>query len=251
MVFVTGDCHGDFSRFTAKNFPKKKELTRNDIMIICGDFGGIWNGGDEEEGNLKFLSELPFTVVFCDGNHENFNRLSSCFPVVQFHDGQAHKIRENVYHLMRGYVFTFEGKKFWVMGGAQSHDIDDGILDPDDFESTEEFLYTERRWYKSGKMYRIKGITWWPEELPSEEEMEFGRQQLLKHNNKVDYVIAHCCPQDIASFMGYMSSDRLSNYFDDIARTIRFDKWYFGHYHTTQTIFGKFVVLYDHIDRII
>ena len=31
---------------------------------------------------------------------------------------------------MRGQVFEIEGKTFFTMGGAASHDIQDGILDP-------------------------------------------------------------------------------------------------------------------------
>ena len=46
-------------------------------------------------------------------------------------------------------------------------------------------------------MYRIKGLTWWPEELPSEEEMQNGIKNLEKHNWKVDYVITHCASNRI------------------------------------------------------
>ena len=39
MMFVTGDCHGDYRRFNTKNFPQQKEMTKDDYVIICGDFG--------------------------------------------------------------------------------------------------------------------------------------------------------------------------------------------------------------------
>ena len=48
MVFVTGDCHGDFRKFNERFFPIQNELTRDDIMIICGDFG-IWNDDASEK----------------------------------------------------------------------------------------------------------------------------------------------------------------------------------------------------------
>ena len=101
---------------------------------MCGDFG-IWHDNAEERYWLKWLNNKPFTTVFVDGNHENFDRLySDEFPIVDFHGGKAHKIRDNIYHLMRGYVFEFDGKRFFCLGGASSHDISDGILDRADFD---------------------------------------------------------------------------------------------------------------------
>ena len=42
-IYITGDTHGDFRRFSADNFPEGKTLTKKDYVIICGDFGGIWD----------------------------------------------------------------------------------------------------------------------------------------------------------------------------------------------------------------
>ena len=53
------------------------------------------------------------------------------YPVEQWHGGNVHKIRPHVIHLMRGQVFELQGRTFFTMGGAQSHDIADGILDMD------------------------------------------------------------------------------------------------------------------------
>lgn len=49
MIFITGDCHADFTKFNTKSFPEQKELTKEDIVIICGDFGGIWDGSKREK----------------------------------------------------------------------------------------------------------------------------------------------------------------------------------------------------------
>ena len=40
MIWVTGDCHGNFERFKQEYDPEQAEMTKKDIMIICGDFGG-------------------------------------------------------------------------------------------------------------------------------------------------------------------------------------------------------------------
>ena len=42
MIFVTGDCHGNFERFKPKYFPEQAQMTKRDIVICAGDFGGVW-----------------------------------------------------------------------------------------------------------------------------------------------------------------------------------------------------------------
>lgn len=251
MVFVTGDCHAEFNKFSTKNFPEQKEMTRDDIVIVCGDFG-IWHDNEEERYWLKWLSKKNFTVVFVDGNHENFDRLyGDEFPVVDFHGGKAHKIRDNIYHLMRGYVFEFDGRKFFCFGGASSHDISDGILDRADFDSDEEFVAKVKDWDKRWKMFRINHISWWKQELPTEDELAFGLQTLIQNGNKVDYIISHCCPQEIASFCGFREPDVLTRWFNMVAHTVQFNKWYFGHYHGNRQIMSKFIMLYEKIERVL
>ena len=49
MIYITGDCHSDFSKFETDKFPMQTEMTKDDYVIICGDFGGIWSY--EEESN--------------------------------------------------------------------------------------------------------------------------------------------------------------------------------------------------------
>lgn len=251
MVYVTGDCHADFRKFSTKAFPEQKTMTRDDIVIVCGDFG-IWHDTDEERYWLKWLSKKNFTLVFVDGNHENFDRLyGNEFPVVDFHGGKAHMIRKNIYHLMRGYVFEFDGKKFFAFGGASSHDIQDGILDVEDFETEQEFYETVKRWYAQGKWFRINHVSWWKQEIPTQDELAFGLQTLIHNNNKVDYIISHCCPQEVASFLGFREPDTLTSWFNMVAHTVQFDRWYFGHYHDNKQAMGKFILLYEKIERVL
>ena len=251
MIYVTGDCHGDFKKFRTKNFPDQKEMTQDDVVIICGDFG-LWHKNAEEDWWLNWLNKKPFTTVFVDGNHENFDRLfSDEFKIVDFHGAKAHQIRTHIFHIMRGEIFELDGKKFWCFGGAKCHDINDGILDPADFNSTEEFVHTAKLWHAQGKMFRINHLSWWEDELPTETELEYGMDKLSGIGNKVDYIITHCAPQEIALALSYYDSDILTQYFNVIAHTVQFDRWYFGHYHRNDSAFGKFVCLYDRIERVI
>ena len=48
-IFLTGDTHGDFSRFCPEVFREQERLTKEDYVIICGDFGGVWDDSDTEQ----------------------------------------------------------------------------------------------------------------------------------------------------------------------------------------------------------
>lgn len=136
-VFVTGDIHGNPVRLSKDSFYEQKDFSGNkdeNIVIILGDFGLVWNRDGESKQEkywLDWLNQKPFTTIFVDGNHENHKRLVT-YPVKEWHGGKVHEIRSNVLHLMRGEVFTIEDKKFFAFGGASSHDIQDGILDYND-----------------------------------------------------------------------------------------------------------------------
>ena len=98
MIYVTGDCHQDFSKFSMKNFPDQKSLTKDDFVIVCGDFGGIFSTDATLRSENHILDELDarsFTTLFVDGNHENFDRLNS-YPIEEWNGGNIHKIRDVV-----------------------------------------------------------------------------------------------------------------------------------------------------------
>ena len=76
-IWITGDCHGDFNRFATKNFPQLKGMGRDDYVIITGDHGGVWSGEQVDRHKLDWLEDKPFTTLFVDGNHENFDLLNA------------------------------------------------------------------------------------------------------------------------------------------------------------------------------
>ena len=109
MIYITGDTHGDLSHFKD---PKLKRLGEKDIVIVCGDFGFLWNPNDpKEKRNLEWLKKRKYTICFLDGAHENFDMLDSYTPY-RWKGGNTHKIADNIYHLMRGEMFMFENKTF-------------------------------------------------------------------------------------------------------------------------------------------
>ena len=76
MVLVTGDCHGNFARFEQKHFSEQANMTKDDTVIIAGDFGGVWFGDSRDDETLDWLERLPFTLAFVCGNHENYDALA-------------------------------------------------------------------------------------------------------------------------------------------------------------------------------
>lgn len=223
MIYVTGDTHGlhDFEklRIFSKAHP---ELTARDYVIIAGDFGGIWD--EQSEIELAIYAALPFTVLFVDGNHENFDMLDS-FPVEMWKGGKVHKIKPNIIHLMRGQVFEIDGNTIFTFGGATSVD----------------------------KYRRVEGRSWWKQENPTLEELDEGIANLKRYNNKVDYIITHSCSKRALMYpaLRFAAAEKfncpenglLSN-FDD---TVEYKHWYFGHFHVDERLGDRYTALMNDV----
>ena len=69
MIYITGDTHGGFQRFSTDHFPQQKRMNRDDCTVITGDFGGLWDDSPREAYWLDWLEKKPFTTLFVDGNH--------------------------------------------------------------------------------------------------------------------------------------------------------------------------------------
>ena len=226
MIYLTGDIHGEMGmdKLFSSNFPEGKKLTKKDYVVVLGDFGFIWKNEKDktEEYWLNWFNEKPWTTLFVDGNHENHARLND-FSVEEWNGGKIHKINDSVFHLMRGQVFVIDNKKIFTMGGAPSID----------------------------KAYRIEGISWWKEEEINYDEQKEALKNLEKHNNKVDYVFTHTCPEEIIPYMFNLPKSSIINssterFFDYIAQITDFQDWYFGHWHIEKDL-GKYHCLYNNL----
>lgn len=135
--------------------------------------------------------------------------------------------------------------KIFTFGGAGSHDIDGGILEPD----APDYKRRKKELDKGWKPYRINHLSWWKEELPSDEEMEEGRRNLEANGNTVDFIVSHCCASSTQALLGgaLYKRDYLNDYFEEIRQKVHFIKWFFGHYHDKTA--GE-ILLYEQIIRI-
>ena len=223
-------------------------MTKRDIVICAGDFGGVWFGDGRDEAALDWLESLPFTLAFVCGNHENYDALER-YPVKDWHGGKVHRIRSHVLHLMRGQVFELEGYHFFTMGGAKSHDTEDGILEPGAPDFERKLLMLQR---KPRARYRINHISWWAQEMPSGEEYAEARKNLAKVDWAVDYVITHCAPTSIALMENrHNEADPLTDFLQEVKERAHYHYWLFGHYHDNRAIDEKHILLWEQIVQVI
>lgn len=231
-LFTTGDTHGGvqhgFSCLNGSNFPEGKKLTKDDFVIILGDFGVIWSA--MEDGNerywRKWLEEKPWTTLFIDGNHENFERVNKLPREEKFGGEVGVYSPGHIYHLRRGNVYTINEKTLFVFGGAESYD----------------------------RSYRKPFVSWWEEEMPTNAEYEFGLSSLDNVNQEVDYVLTHDCPgvmyQKVLSYRDYKPSS-ITKYFDTLYENLKFSQWHCGHHHIDKIIDKNFYFCYNEVRELV
>ena len=244
-VFVCGDTHGSHDIGKLRSFARAHpELTKEDYMIVCGDFGLLWNNQyltdyynkethsikecpedtnwDMDELNLLDIYEyFPWTTLWVDGNHENFDRIS-LYPIIDWHGGSAQQISESVIHLMRGQVYEINGHTYFTMGGAMSTD----------------------RGPATGTAVQDKGKWWWPQEIPSIDEWMVATKNLEMHDWEVDFVITHDVPAFVTMRLngGYRIS-QVSNMLEQLRQDITYSHWFCGHMHRDEQ-YGNVSILY-------
>ena len=216
MVYITGDMHGEWERFKEKSV---RRLRKGDTLIICGDFGFIWDDSRKEKQILKKMAELPFTVAFLDGCHENFDLLEQ-YPEEVWNGGNIHRIAPNIVHLKRAQIFKIENRTFFVFGGGHSQDYE----------------------------YRTTD-TWWMQERPSHQEVTEAVANLQKYHNKVDYVLTHEPPGSLKDCLGVDVAQRLEihTFFEDMVKACHYRKWFFGKCHIDKYIPVKFFAVFAQV----
>lgn len=214
MVFITGDTHGDPERLSKSAL---KCLNEGDTVIVCGDFGFVWDRSKQEQKHLKALSKRKYNICFIDGTHENFDLLNA-YPLTTWNGGKVHQISDNIFHLMRGQVFEIDGLKIFTMGGGESPDLDS----------------------------RIEDNPWLKYEIPSKEELLEGANNLEKHDCKIDIIVTHEPSTTIKGFLKLGDTEAvrvtaLNTYFDNLAKCSEFKHWYFGSLHLDKYISNKYI----------
>ena len=229
-TYITGDKHGEMEmkRLSVKWWKHLPKPTEDDYVVVLGDFGLVFHPvqSGAEKWWLHWLSRKPWTTLFVDGNHDNIERLREYPTEVRF-GGKVGKILGKIYHLRRGEVYEIEGKKIFVMGGAQSVD----------------------------KLTRTEGIDWWRDELPTKADEDNAFENLDKHGWDVDYVLSHTCPKELSQILsnelGFhdKNEDPTTRLLDHMRSRLNYTRWYFGHYHINKN-YARFTALYHEIIKL-
>lgn len=253
-IGVTGDMHGEprsIRRLSAKNFPLGKVLTKEDVVIIAGDFGMPFDGSDEENYWLDWLNNKPFTVAFVDGNHENFDRLYNCDIASRF-GAPVTVIRPSVLHLRRGNIYNICGNSIFTMGGGKSVDKEARLRKEQGFKTRMQSAGAHE--YRPSRAKPRPRSLWWPEEYPTHDEWDYAWKNLARVNFSVDYVITHVPP---ARFIDWYSShhttydkDFVSMHLQDMFDVIKCQYWYHGHMHVDAQEHHKVISLYNKVVEI-
>lgn len=220
MIFITGDTHGDIDYKKLLTL-KEKNLSYDDYLIICGDAGICWSPRLFQYF-LNLYNDIGCTIIFIDGNHENFDMLNMC-PLIEYHGALMHQIDKHIFHVLRGEIMTINKMTFLCLGGAISID----------------------------KMERTPYVSWWLEEEITFHDIDNALSNLEKTNNKVDYVITHCADtQTVIKAFGYRR-DICTDQLTFIDKEVDYKHWFFGHYHFDRKIDNKKTCLYQEIIEIL
>ena len=215
MVYITGDTHGEFDRFRSKQM---RVVKPGDTLIICGDFGFLWDDSRREQQTLKKLSALPYQICFLDGCHENYDMLERC-PTEDRFGAPVHRVGRNIVHLMRGQIYTIEENTYFTFGGGHSQDFE----------------------------YRMELDSWWRQERPTKQEIQTAIDHLEARGNQVDYVLTHEPPASLKDCLGVDVGERLEvhTFFEDIVKACIYRKWFFGKCHLNKYVPVKFYAVFD------
>lgn len=183
----------------------------------------MWDNSNETKRWDDWTEQLGFTVATCFGNHCNFPAIRA-LPLEDWNGGKVHKVRPHVMYLENGEVFNINGFKFFIFGGATSVD----------------------------RAFRREGKTWFPEEIPSREEMQHAADTLERNNFNVDYILSHCAPSHIVDklfpYELERAHDDVTNFLEKyVVAQATFKGHFMGHYHLNKTYENKYHILYNDI----
>ena len=240
-VYMTGDIHGDPTRFIDLKYLCKKNP---DIeWIIClGDVGLNYYGAkSRKERYIKDVAgEIPAKLFCIHGNHERRPSEADGYQLTMVKDGAIQGFMmwnpdyPNQYFAVDGWYYMIDTptgeKRALVCGGAYSID----------------------------KYYRLEcGWNWFADEQPTEMEKNLTMMAAKDAQSvPIDIMLAHTCPlrfEPTELFISGIDQSTVDTsteeFFDELYDTFPEDHkpmWYFGHFHGNKYT-DDYVMLFDDI----
>lgn len=229
--WLTGDCHGDFTRFYKLNQAVPEGETWG--VIILGDAGfNFWLSKSEQKMKKRLGHSYPNLIFYCvRGNHEERpENLPDTIEVYDFnvqgwiwHDPQFPHIN----YFKDGETYHINGHKTLVIGGSYSID----------------------KWYRLERQAKGGYGGWFKDEQLTREEMLQITEKSRGHY--FDFVLAHTCPlsyQPRDLFLSCVDQNTVDNsmelWLEEFINQIDFKYFLFGHYHADRVINDKARMLY-------
>jgi len=241
--FITGDKHGHFEK--VKEFCRAMKTRQKDILIILGDAGFNYYDDERDDSLKKEISMLKITLFCLHGNKENRPQNVGTYGIRSFCGGKVYYEPRypNIYFAIDGEIYTFDGKKYMVVGGAHS---------VDKLRCLEE------------------GLPFWEDEMPDEETKVRVEANLKNENNQIYGMLTHTCPIDYLPTEMFISTRRNASikrkvrklkqqkqykldidrsteiWLGEVEKNLNYTVWFCGHYHIDKQI-DKIQMMYNEI----
>lgn len=238
-IYITGDIHGNpVERFSYKHWPESRQNTEKDIVIICGDIGLPFGNYNPEQDyyNLNWLGQRKETFLLLCGNHDDRNAIRNMPRTSKFGANNLRQVSfqgtawDNLFYIDEPTILNIPtlGRCLFIPG-AESHDIQDGILDPDD----PEFAYKKYKLIMQNKcMFRIKNQNWWPDEVI---DIDATSALLDSNNEPFAGVFTHECPGGeipvVVANLFHEEQNEGQQFLESLRQTLDFEFWFHGHMH--------------------
>ena len=245
--FAMGDTHANIDGDKLLNWKNRHwhysdDMDRDDFILQLGDFGFVW-AAKEDKREKKWLDQIEdqgCSVLAITGNHDNIDAIRKNYPLVDFHGDKAYEVRPHIHIAPYGAYYEINGKTIFCVGGAHSHDIDDGVYHLGD-PVLNELKHDPRA------RYRIIGLSWWPNECPNEEQRKHILDVAAQHDWKADYILTHQPPVSTVVLAGfqYKEHDEYGVWLEqNIRQKMKYQKFFSGHMHR-DVRFDRDYILYE------
>lgn len=218
LIWITGDKHGQIEPFL-KNHAYRK-IKKSDTLLVCGDFGFLWDESKEELKNLRWLSKRKFKIAFIEGCYDNKQVLAK-YPLTNWNGGRARLIFENIIHLINGEFYYIDNKKILTFGGGFNKDVSKTTLENEDIS----------------------------QRISLTSQVDTLIENIKKADQSFDLIISHEAPKAIAPCLetNEFHCNCINNILEEIRTHADFKDWFFGKYHVDRTIPPKYHAVFNDV----